>query len=148
MDVIFDAYDQLIEVCRVAVPDGRIDDGMPVEWPEEQDGMQVGVIVGWSPEGDAPITASVEREGLAGDDRLTYRIRCSLYASYGDDDLKPVRDTCRARFNAVAEQLRVSHPLAKGVLRAWVEFTDFAQAQTADGASTALQFTVAVDAFG
>lgn len=149
MTTIPAAVDALVDVCRVAIPNARVDDG-PVVSPYEQeaDGWTTGVSVGWDADGPA-IEAALDREmsdGM-GADVETYTILSTLFKSNGDEESPPLRVAAFNDYAAIKQALRDRHPLVPGVLRARMSVVDYEVRPVETGWDGRLRFAVEVSAF-
>lgn len=143
------AVEALVDVCRAALPDDRVDDGWTTEsYEQDSAGVTAGVSVGWDEDGPT-IEADLDREqsdGM-GSDLETYRIYSSLFVAYGDPQTPPLRAACFDRYEAIKKQLRERHPLVPGVLRARMFAVDYSVVPIEGGWEGRLRFAVEVTAF-
>jgi len=149
MTTIPAAIDKLVEVCTIALPHARVDDG-PVVNPYEQtaDGWTTGVSVGWDADGPA-VEATLDREmsdGM-GADVETYRILSTLFKFNGDETARPLRVAAFEDYTALKAALRNRHPLVPGVLTARMSVVDYEVRPVEGGWDGRLRFTVEVTAF-
>ncbi len=149
MSTIPAAVDALVDVCRAALPDARVDDGPTVDpYPRSDSGVTTGVSVGWDADGPA-VTVDLDREqsdGM-GSDMETYRIYSTLFKDHGDADTKPLRDWAFADYEAIRAKLREQHPLTPGVLRARMVTVDFDVRPIEGGWEARLRWAVEITAF-
>lgn len=149
MSTIPGAVEALVDVCKAALPDARVDDG-PTTEPYERDtaGVTVGVTVGWDEDGPG-VEADLDREqsdGL-GTDRETYRIYSTLIVSYGNPETPPLRAVVFDYYEAIKGVLRRRRPLAPNVLQARAMTVDYEVRPGAGGWEGRLRFAVQVTAF-
>lgn len=149
MSTIPAAIDALVDVCRAALPDARVDDGPTVEpYERDEDGTTTGVSVGWDADSPA-VDADLDREqsdGM-GTDMEIYRIYSSMFVSHGDAATPPLRVACFANYEAIKAHLRARHPLVPGVLVARMAVVDFEIGPIEGGWEGRLRFAVEVTAF-
>jgi hypothetical protein len=143
------AVDALVDVCRAALPDDRVDDGWTVDpYEVNADGVTAGVSVGWDESGPS-IEADLDREqsdGM-GSDLETYRIYSTLFVAWGNAEAPPLRTECFNRYAAIKAELRSRRPLTPGVLRARVMAVDYELAPIENGWEGRLRWAVEVTAF-
>jgi hypothetical protein len=143
------AVDALVDVCRAALPDDRVDDGWTVDpYEVNADGVTAGVSVGWDESGPS-IEADLDREqsdGM-GSDLETYRIYSTLFVAWGNAETPPLRTECFNRYAAIKAELRSRRPLTPGVLRARVMAVDYELAPIENGWEGRLRWAVEVTAF-
>jgi hypothetical protein len=149
MTTIPEAVDALVDVCKAALPDARVDDGWDIgPYEESADGVTVGVTIGWDEDGPA-VQAELDREqsdGM-GSDLETYRIYSSMFVSWGNEETRPLRVMIFGYYEAIKAALRARHPLAPGVLQARMSFVDYEVRPIEGGWDARMRFTVEVMAF-
>jgi hypothetical protein len=149
VSIIPDAVDALVDVCRAALPDDRVDDGwVDQQFEEGTDGITAGVSVGWDEDGPA-VVADIDREqsdGM-GSDYVTFRVFSSLFVAWGNAETPPLRAKCFERYEAIKAKLRERHPLAQGVLRARMLVVDYTLVPIEGGWEGQLRWAVEVTAF-
>lgn len=149
MTAIPGAVDGLVDVCRAALPDARVDDGWDVgPYEEDTEGLSVGVTVGWDEDGPA-VQADLDREqsdGM-GADMETFQIFSSLFVSYGNEETRPLRVEIFGFYEAIKATLRARRPLAPGVLSARMAVVDYEVRPIEGGWEARLRFAVEVRAF-
>lgn len=149
MSTIPAAVLELIDVCKVALPDARVDDGPTTEpYERDADGVTVGVTVGWDEDGPG-VEADLDREmsDAVGTDRETYRIYCTLIVSYGDPESPPLRTAAFEYYEAIKAVLRQRHPLVPDVLRTRMMTVDYEVRPGEGGWEGRLRFAAEVTAF-
>lgn len=149
MTTIPDAVEALVDVCRAALPNDRVDDGWTVEPYEiDTDGVTAGVSVGWDENGPS-VQVDLDREpsdGM-GSDLETYRIYSTLFVAWGNAETPPLRAACFDRYRAIKAALRARRPLVTGVLRARMLAVEYDVAPIEDGWEGRLRWAVEVTAF-
>lgn len=149
MTTIPEAMDALVDVCTVALPHARVDDGPVVSlYEQDADGWTTGVSVGWDAEGPA-VQAALDREmsdGM-GADVETYTISSTLFKSNGDEESRPLRVAAFADYTAIKATLRARHPLVPGALYARMSVVDYEVSPVEGGWDGRLRFTVEIAAF-
>lgn len=149
MTTIPAAVDALVDVCRAALPDARIDDGPVVDlYEEDADGVTTGVSVAWDADSPA-IEATLDREqsdGM-GTDYETYSILSTLFKAYGNAESKPLRDLAFTDYEAIKAALRARHPLVPGVIWARMSVVDYDVRPIENGWDGRLRFSVEVTAY-
>lgn len=139
----------LVDVCKAALPDARVDDGQTVlQYERSIEGVTTGVSIGWDENGPG-VEADLDREqsdGL-GTDRETYRVYSSLFKGFGDSEAPPLRELCFTDYELIKAELRKRRPLVPGVLVARMQFVDYELRAVETGWEGRLRFTVEVTAF-
>lgn len=149
MTTIPAGVDALVDVCRVALPDARVDDGPTVEpYERDVDGVTVGVSVGWDSDGPA-VQADLDREQSdgVGSDVETYRIYSTMFVAHGDAETRSLRVAIFGYYEAIKAALRARHPLVPGVLWSRMLVVDFEVRPIEGGWEARLRFVVEVAAF-
>lgn len=97
-------------------------------------------VVGFNPDRSA-VSAQVTPLGLTAN-TTAFDIACLVSVLRGDEDAKAVRDRAFAMFDAIDALIRADTGLGGAVMDSRVEFVDFDQQQTTDGAVATVAFTV------
>lgn len=142
--------DALVAQMRAMVPqdgDGRVAvfDGGPIRDSEVTDDV---IAIGYRPEDEDVVVDTRTREQMsAAPDDERYDI-LSVASSWRGrvTDQKTVRDRAYELVDLLAAQLAADQTLGGVVMRAYVSSTSLGQAQTTEGATATVRFTVSVRA--
>lgn len=133
------AIDALVAHLTATVADVDVVDGPPLSMDEPDI-----LSVGFSPTGRESVSVTQTRTGLDEDRRSeAVAVVCMASAWRGQTNLSLVRQDCVAILNKVKASLAANRTLGNTVARSSLGLNFlFDQAQTTDGASVSVEFTI------